>query len=212
MKSLNRLVPVLAIVSVVTCYARADNIDFSHITIVDNSTPFNADFDVSNIARNNANWPNTDGFGFASQGAGTDTFVDFQFDQPYIFSEVTYVDRLHSGAAANVIGGTADFVTNYDLIFSTNSTFGDGDDSLVSVGPRTVPTPPNTVDEFVTVTSIPNITAQYLRFDVQAITGGAPNNGGHTFLFNGVVPEPATAVSLLIGLCGMLTFVRRRKR
>ena len=150
---------------------RAESIDYTHITIADSSPGFNADFDVSNIVTNQANLPNTDGFSYASASAGTDTFVDFAFDGAYAFDEVTVIDRLHSGAAADTIGGTADFVTEYDLIFSANSTFGDGDDTTISVGPIAVPDAPSGIDDFTTVNAIGNVEAQYVRFDVTAANG-----------------------------------------
>ncbi len=190
--------------------AYGENIDYTNITISDSSPSFNADFDVSNIVTNNANLPNTDGFGYASQGAGADTFVDFAFSSPYSFDTITTIDRLHSGAAADTIGGTADFVTEYDLILSTNPVFGDGDDTVVSVGPLAVPAAPTGIDDFTSSAAIGGLTAQYVRFDVVATNGANP--GAHTFFFEGtLVPEPASCGTLLTGLLALLGVVRRRR-
>lgn len=198
----------VAVLALLCASAIADDIDFSHITIVDNATPFNASFDISNVPTNSAALPATDGFGYASQGLAADTFIDFMFDQSYIFSNVTYVDRLHSGADATTIGGTLDFVTNYDIILSENATFGDGDDTVVSVGPLTAPAAPMGLDDFTSNAAIPDVTAQYLRWDVTATAGANP--GAHAFTFDGVVPEPSTLFGLMTGLAAIC--VRRRRR
>jgi hypothetical protein len=186
----------------------AENIDFTHVTIVGNATPFDAPFDVSNIATNNATWPVTDGFGYASQGQRANTFVDFMFDQPYTFDTITLVDRLHSGANPTTLGGTLDYVTAFDLILSQNASFGDGDDVVISQGPFTVPAPPLTVDSFVHEVPIGGLTAQYLRYDVVATPGANP--GAHTFLFDGTaIPEPATLIMALAFLPGLFLWRRR---
>ena len=190
--------------------AYGENIDYSHITITDSSPGFNADFDVSNIVTNNGNLPDTNGLSYASQGAAADTFVDFMFDGNYSFDSVTYVDRLHSGATADTIGGTADFVTEYSLIFSANSDFGDADDTVVSVGPLTTPVSPSGADDFTTETAIGGVTGQYVRFDVVATNGGNP--GAHTFFFDGaLVPEPMSNVMLLMGFASLMGIIRRRR-
>ncbi len=205
MKYSGKLMAVLALI----CGAvSADDIDFSHITIVGNATRFNASFDVSNVPRNSAALPATDGFGYASAGQRADTFIDFMFDQPYVFSNVTYVDRLHSGANETTIGGTLDFVTNYDIILSQNATFGDGDDTVVSVGPLTAPAAPSGLADFLSNATIPDVTAQYIRWDVTATPGANP--GGHAFAFDGVVPEPSTLFGLITGLAVISAWRRRR--
>jgi hypothetical protein len=204
MKYSGKMIAVLALV----CGAvSADDIDFSHITIVDNATAFNASFDVSNIPTNSAALPATDGFGYASQGQAADTFVDFMFDQPYIFSNVTYVDRLHSGADDTTIGGILDFVTDYDIILSENATFGDGDDTVVSVGPLTAPAAPSGLADFLSNATIPDVTAQYIRWDVTGTPGANP--GAHAFAFDGVVPEPSTLLGLVAGLAAICAWRRR---
>ncbi len=198
----------VAVIALFCATASADNIDFSHITIVGNATPFNASFDISNVPRNSAALPATDGFGYASQGLRADTFIDFMFDQPYVFTNVTYIDRLHSGADETTIGGTLDFVTNYDIILSENATFGDGDDTVVSVGPLTPPAAPTGFVDFLSNATIPNVTAQYLRWDVTATPGANP--GAHAFAFDGVVPEPSTLLGLITGLAAICAWRRRR--
>ena len=196
------------VLALICSTVNADDIDFSHITIVDNAVPFNASFDISNVPTNSAALPATDGFGYASQGLAADTFIDFMFDQSYVFSNVTYVDRLHSGADETTIGGTLDFVTDYEIIFSENATFGDGDDTVVSVGTLTPPAAPSGLDDFVSSTAIPDVTAQYIRWDVTATLGANP--GAHAFTFDGVVPEPSTLFGLMAGLAAICAWRRRR--
>lgn len=169
---------------------QADDIDFTHITILDSSPRFNSSFDVSNLATNHITFPSTDGFGYASQGAGADTFVDFEFDQPYTFRAVTMVDRLHSGAAANVLGGLFDFVENYELILSMDSTF-DESDFTISVENDPPELPALDFTGFLSNAVIPNVTAQYVRYDVVQTNGVNP--GAHTFFFDGVPPPDVDA-------------------
>jgi hypothetical protein len=188
--------------------AAADNIDFTHVTILDNATPFNATFDVDNIAANNAAWPARGDFGYASASLGANTFVDFMFDQPYIFSNITFVDRLESGVSPPTLGGLSDYVTQFDLILSQNAAFGDADDVVVSQGPFTLPAVPLSVDSFVHEVPIGGVTAQFIRYDVVANQGVNP--GAHTFLFDGTpIPEPATILCLLCFAPGLFLWRRR---
>ena len=201
---------VLAVSLAFAASAHGENIDYSHITIADSSPSFNADFDVSNIVRNSANLPDTNGYSYASQSQGADTFVDFAFDGLYNFDNVTVIDRLHSGAAADVIGGTADFVTEYDLILSVNPIFGDADDTTVSVGPLEVPANPTGIDDFTSNAAISGVQAQYVRYDVVATNGANP--GAHTLLFEGtLVPEPTACALMTTALLAVLGFVRRKR-
>jgi hypothetical protein len=184
------LAGIVTLMAVLVGSVQAEDIDFTHITILDSSPRFNASFDVSNLATNHTTFPETDGFGYASQGAGANTFVDFEFDQPYSFGAVTMVDRLHSGAAQDVLGGLFDFVENYDLIFSLDSTF-DDDDFVISVENDPPELPAEDFIGFLSNAAVPNVTAQYIRYDV-VLTNGV-NPGAHTFFFDGVLPSGVDA-------------------
>lgn len=126
------------------------------------------------------------------------------------FGRVETQSGLWAGDDASRIGGTQDFTTGFDLIFSTNAVFGDADDVIVSSGSIAIPVAPSGYDDFATTISIPGITAQYLRWDVTATTGANP--GANAFVFAGsAVPEPGSWVSMIAGF-GLVGAMRRRRR
>jgi hypothetical protein len=156
----------------------------------------------------NANQYVTD---FASNGAGNATYIDFTFAQVFTFTQIIQTDRTTSGGAnGSFSGGTTDFTTAYEYIFSNDSTF------LTNLGivtvNRSTPSSPTTIASFQTTTSIPNISAQYIRYQVLAANG--PNAGVADLEFTAAdetsVPEPATLALCSLGAAlGLLLHKRR---
>lgn len=164
-------------------------------TIFDNSTPFNSDFKVENAI------DGTISTEYASAGAGTDTFIDFDFGAETFLTRIEFTDRQTGGTP----GGAADNITAFDLIFSDDAIFGNADDTVLNVASAGV----------ADTLSIPidGIFAQFLRFDVTATAGLNPGAAEFAF-FTVITPEPSTiAIWSVLGLVGVgFAVVRRRRR
>jgi hypothetical protein len=128
---------------------------------------------------------------YASRGGGIDTFIEFDFGQSYTFSEIVMTDRVTSGGPNFVwFGGLFDHNTFYNYIFSTDPNFTNGngttDDILVEVEveiPELSPVPEEEIAMLQTTTTIPNISARYLRWEVVETNGRNP--GANDFEFKG---------------------------
>src|SRR6185436_15656326 len=107
----------------------------------------------------------------ASLGAGT--FVDFDLGAPSLVGGFDFFDR----------PADEDRVTGFDLIFSANAIFGDGDDITRSYVNANMALG----DEFAP------ISARYVRFDV---TGNNGLNTGISEIMFYQVPEPSTVALL----------------
>jgi len=130
----------------------------------------------------------SDGPEYASASQGVETFVDFDLGGVVPVGGFDYFDRPH----------VADRVTGFDMIFSVNSTFGDGDDILKSYSNPGMATG----DVFAPVA------ARFVRFDVTATSGSAAANTGVSEMVFYQVPEPSAAV--LLGF-GLLAAARKRR-
>ena len=109
------------------------------------------------------------------------------------------------------IGGTQDFTTSFDLIFSTDSVFGNADDILISSGSIDVPGSPDGIDDFTTLITTGGVTARYMRWDVNSATGANP--GAYAFQFTGsAVPEPASWAMLISGFLFVGGRLRQQNR
>jgi hypothetical protein len=149
-----------------------------------------------------------DGFAFdyASQGRGTNTFVDFDFGAATLITEVLYTDRTTSGGANGTGslggGGGSDNVQAYALIFD------DAADFATPLFSQSVSSPGfSNTDPVVLVNGGAGITARFVRFDVTTANG--PNVGGSEIQFF-TVPEPTGAA--LVAICGVVLFLRRSRR
>lgn len=121
---------------------------------------------------------------WASASQGTAAYADFNFGAPVRITQLVYTDRRNSGGSngAPAEMGCTDDVTSYDLIFSTDSTFGNGDDVTQSVTSTTcvAATPASFVDT-VSINGGNGYLAQYVRWDVTGSAG--PNTGAAEFEF-----------------------------
>jgi hypothetical protein len=181
-------------------------------TISDSYEAYSSTWNVSNAIDGNYY---TD---YASKGGGTDTYITFKFNQPYVFSAVDVTDRTQSGSATNTGAptyGLFDFVTQYELIFSMTPDFTDPA-NLTLVVDNKVPTGTPELKDFQT-SSAPNFEAQYVEYKVLATNpGGSGENPGLAEIsFNGVAaaaPEPASLACIGTGLCALGFFARKRRK
>jgi hypothetical protein len=162
-------------------------------SVIASATPFNATFDASNaldgdVGRVTGATNSTD---YASQGLGAAAFIDFDLGAQLPVGGFDWIDRIHP----------ADRVLGFDMIFSPNSTFGDGDDVVRSYD--------NSVTTRVALgDSFAPISARYVRYDVSSSSG--LNTGANEFIFYQVqVPEPSAVTLVAVGLLG---FSNRRSR
>lgn len=131
---------------------------------------------------------------YASQSLGADTFVDFDFGAPATIGGIIYQDR------------AVDNITGLNLIFSQNSTFGDGDDVVLFYQPEA----PGAVNQinFADLGQAAGVTAQFVRFDVTSVIGGT-NIGFREVEFFAPIPEPGSLA--LLGVVGIPLLARRRR-
>lgn len=166
----------------------------SGVSIFASATPFSPAYDAGNvidgdIGRNSGITGASDNPEYASQGLGAGAFVDFNLGSVRLVGGFDVFDRI----------AAVDHATAFDMIFSTDAVFGNGDDVLRSYDKNGIALG----DIF---TAIP---AQYVRFDVTANANGGANTGLNEVFFY-AVPEPA-GVSLL-GLAASILLLRRRRK
>jgi hypothetical protein len=152
---------------------------------------------------------NTD---YASQGVGNATHLDLDFGSAQTFESIAYTDRVTSGGPNGVFfGGTTDFVTSFRYDFATDAAFSDIVGS-VSVSGVVAPVNPTTAAQFLTTTSIPGITARFVRWQVVAANGANPGASNFEFTVGAAatVPEPAT-LGLLGSALAAIVFLRRKR-
>jgi hypothetical protein len=191
--------------------ARADLIDNSTVTILPSSSPAFPGYPQTNAIDLGGNRFVTD---YASLGQGAATHLDFAFPIPETFATITYTNRTTSGGPDNVfVGGTFDYVFHYEYIFSNDPTFA----TNVGIVEVTLPNPGITflpsVADFQTTTDIPNISAQYLRFQVLGTNGANPGAANFDFFTSTALPEPGTLPLVTLGgvVVGGLGWLRCRK-
>src|SRR5439155_5786412 len=121
---------------------------------------------------------------YASHGGGTNTYISFDFGQPYQFAAILYTDRVTSGGGnGKFVGGISDFNTSYLFTFSNDPSFATNQGQVqVDVLP---PLQPTTLESFQTLSlisaDIPP--CQYLQWQVLAT--GFQNPGAADFSFYG---------------------------
>jgi hypothetical protein len=165
--------------------APAAVIDNETVTIIDSFTAFPG-YDVEYAIDTGDDRYLSD---YASQGGRDQTYIEFDFGTPYTFSEIIMTDRVTSGGPNFVwYGGLFDYNTEFRYIFSVDANFTNGngvsDDVVIDVLPEQ---PPGRVMEdeielLQTTTPIPNVRAQYLRWEILATNGANP--GANDFQFS----------------------------
>lgn len=164
------------------------------VTLFGSAPAFSVDFDATNALDGNigrisaliagSDWPE-----YASAGQGSAAFVDFNLGGLVPVGGFDWFDRPHQ----------ADRVTAFDMIFSQDAVFGNGDDVTRSYT--------NTSNAMALGDEFAAINAQYVRYDVTGIAGGV-NTGLSEMIFY-QVPEPS---SLLCAAMALSAVALRRRR
>lgn len=130
-------------------------------------------------------------FDYASASQGINTYVDFDFGGVRTVRAFDFFDRV----------ADADRVTGFDLIFSQDDVFGNGDDIIRSF----------TNSGIALSGEIDGIASRYVRYDVTSYNPNSTthNTGLGEIIFYQAIPEPSVAASLALAL-GALTARRRR--
>ncbi len=137
------------------------------VSVIDAAPAFNADYAAihaidGKIGSSAAAGPRPE---YASAGQGVDTYVDFDLGDTMPVVGFEWFDRL----------AMADRVTAFDLIFSANATFGDGDDIVQNYD--------NSAGVSALGESFPAVNARYVRFQVTANSSGDTANTGISEIF-----------------------------
>jgi hypothetical protein len=165
----------------------------SGVSIFDSAAPFNAAYTALNaidgdIGRNSGITGESDNPEYASASLGTNAFVDFDLGGVRMVGGFDFFDRIAS----------VDHATAFDMIFSMDNVFGNGDDVLRSYSKTGIAIG----DTFAPVS------AQYVRYDVTGNANGGANTGLNELYFY-AVPEPAGAA--LLGVATGILLLRRRR-
>jgi hypothetical protein len=150
---------------------------------------------------------NTD---YASNSFGAATHLDMDFGAAQTFQSIAYTDRVTSGGPnGKFLGGTFDFVTSFEYVFATDASF----KNIVGTVTVSVPLPlvkPTSAADFLTTTSIPGITAEFVRW--QVLTTNGVNPGASNFAFTvgaTATPEPGSLALFGAGFAALCLFRRR---
>lgn len=132
------------------------------VAVTGSATPFNAEYAAAGAADGIVGRSSGAGVKpeYASKSLGIDAFVDFDLGA---ILPVTGFDLFDRFAAA-------DRVTAFDLIFSQNAVFGDGDDVIQNYD--------NSSFAIGVSATFPPVNARYLRYDVTATGSSATANAG----------------------------------
>ncbi|MES2707314.1 MAG: LamG-like jellyroll fold domain-containing protein [Verrucomicrobiota bacterium] len=132
------------------------------VGILGSATPFNADYAASNavdgqIGRSGAAGVTPE---YASKSLGAEAYVDFDLGAVLPVTGFDWFDRPTA----------ADRVTAFDMIFSQNAVFGDGDDVPMSFD--------NSAPAMALSGTFAAVNARYVRYDVTSKSGPATANTG----------------------------------
>ncbi len=169
----------------------AGHTQISGVTIAGSAAAFNANFDATNALDGNigrvsgliagSDWPE-----YASASLGSAAYVDFNLGSLVPVGGFDWFDR----------PADEDRVTAFDMIFSQDATFGNGDDVTRSY----------TNSAMALGDSFAALNAQFVRFDVTAAAGA---NAGMSEIIFYQVPEPSSL--LCAGLALGAAALRRRR-
>jgi PEP-CTERM motif len=151
--------------------------------------------------------PNTD---YASQGFGAATHLDMDFGTAQTFQSIAYTDRVTSGGNnGGFVGGTFDFVTSFEYVFATDALFSNIVGS-VTVSGLVAPVGATSAAQFLTTTSIPGITAEFVRWRVLTTNGVNPGASNFAFTVGATAtPEPGSLALFGAGFAALCLFRRR---
>lgn len=125
---------------------------------------------------------------YASDGGGTNTFVDFDFGAETPIAGFDLIQRW----------APADWVTSFDLIFSNNSDFS-----------SPIDTKSFNISDVLLSGNFAPVSARYVRYDVTGVPGGANANGISEITFY-AVPEPSSFAMLAVGMVSLWLLRRNR--
>ena len=162
-------------------------------------------FEASYAIDTGVNAANTD---WASNGGGAGSFLELTLPGVSTLSAVDVTDRVTSGGGNGAFyGGLYDFTTSFTIQAFTNASFTTASSSLYSFT-KLAPSSTTSPSDFLFVGSLPDISAQYIKYTVVAANGVNPGVSNIEFTS---VPEPATWALMLAGF-GLIGFGMRQRQ
>ena len=165
----------------------AQSIDNSTVEIIDFFPAYNG-YDVENAMDTDEDSGSSPTM--RRRAEGTETYIAFDFGQPYEFTQIIFTDRVTSGGGN--IPGSADmhdsnWAFNYTFSMDDDFTNGNGmtDDIVIEVEPENAHRQSGSRGhawELQTVTDVPDITAQYLLWQVIETDGANPGANDFEFI------------------------------